>query len=90
MDENMNQIPEQETETTDAFLDGWDGEAEAAADQPEVDAEPVETGEETLAEDPSESAETPGIEQRNSKPPRPFSSIIFFSSLFLTPAPQVI
>ena len=59
MDENMNQIPEQEPETTDAFLDGWDGEAEAAADQPEVDAEPVETGEETPAEDPSESAETP-------------------------------
>ena len=53
MDENMNQIPEQEPETTDAFLDGWDGEAEAAADQPEADAEPVETGRETLAEDPS-------------------------------------
>lgn len=59
MDENMNQIPEQEPETTDAFLDGWDGEAEAAADQPEVDAEPMETGEETPVEDPSESAETP-------------------------------
>ena len=59
MDENMNQIPEQEPETTDAFLDGWDGEAEAAADQPEVDAEPVETGEETPAEGADESAETP-------------------------------
>ena len=59
MDENMNQIPEQEPETTDAFLDGWDDEAEATADQPEVDAEPMETGEETPAEDPSESAETP-------------------------------
>ena len=59
LDESMNQIPEQETDTTDAFLEGWDGEADAAADQPEVDAEPVETGEETLAEDPSESAETP-------------------------------
>ena len=66
MDENMNQIPEQEPETTDAFLDGWDGEAEAAADQPEVDAEPVETGEETLAEDPSESAETP---EEGTEPP---------------------
>ena len=59
MDENMNQIPEQEPETTDAFLDGWDGEAEAAADQPEVDAEPMGGGEETPVEDPSESAETP-------------------------------
>ena len=59
MDENMNQIPEQEPETTDAFLDGWDGEAEAAADQPEVDAEPMGTGEEPPVEDPSESAETP-------------------------------
>lgn len=59
MDENMNQIPEQEPETTDAFLDGWDGEAEAAADQPEADAEPTETGEETPVEGPSESAETP-------------------------------
>lgn len=60
MDENMNQIPEQEPETTDAFLDGWDGEAEAAADQPEVDAEPMGGGEETPVEDPGESAETPG------------------------------
>mgnify|MGYP001635531010 CR=1 FL=1 len=59
MDENMNQIPEQEPETTDAFLDGWDGEAEAAADQPEVDAEPMGGGEEPPAEEPSESAETP-------------------------------
>ena len=66
MDENMNQIPEQEPETTDAFLDGWDGEAEAAADQPEVDAEPMETGEETPAEDPSESAETP---EEGTEPP---------------------
>lgn len=59
MDENMNQIPEQKPETTDAFLDGWDGEAEAAADQPEVDAEPMETGEETPAEGADESAQTP-------------------------------
>lgn len=59
MDENMNQIPEQEPETTDAFLDGWDGEAEAAADQPEVDAEPMGGGEETPVEDPSKSEETP-------------------------------
>ena len=66
MDENMNQIPEQEPETTDAFLDGWDGEAEAAADQPEVDAEPMETGEETPAEAPSESAETP---EEDTQPP---------------------
>lgn len=55
MDENMNQIPEQEPETTDAFLDGWDGEAEAAADQPEVDAEPMGGGKEP----PAEGAETP-------------------------------
>ena len=66
MDENMNQIPEQEPETTDAFLDGWDGEAEVTADQPEVDAEPMETGEKTPAEDPSESAET--LEE-GTKPP---------------------
>lgn len=59
MDENMNQIPEQEPETTDAFLDGWDGEAEAAADQPEVDAEPMGDGEEPPAEGADESAETP-------------------------------
>lgn len=59
MFENTNQIPEQEPETTDAFLDGWDGEAEAAADQPEVDVEPMETGEGTPVEAPSESAETP-------------------------------
>ena len=59
MDENMNQIPEQEPETTDAFLDGWDGEAEAAADQPEVDAEPMGGGEEPPAEGAGESAETP-------------------------------
>ena len=59
MDENMNQIPEQEPETTDAFLDGWDGDAETAADQPEADAEPMGTGEETPVEDPNESAETP-------------------------------
>lgn len=59
MDENMNQIPEQEPETTDAFLDGWDGEAEAAADQPEVDAEPMGGGEEPPAEGADESAETP-------------------------------
>lgn len=66
MDENMNQIPEQEPETTDAFLDGWDGEAEAAADQPEVDAEPMETGEGTPVEDPSESAQTP---EEDTEPP---------------------
>lgn len=66
MDENMNQIPEQEHETTDAFLDGWDGEAEAAADQPEVDAEPMETGEGTPAEGPSESAQTP---EEDTQPP---------------------
>ena len=66
MDENMNQIPEQEPETTDAFLDGWDGEAEAAADQPEADAEPMGTGEETPVEDPSESAETP---EEDTQPP---------------------
>lgn len=59
MDENMNQIPEQEPETTDAFLDGWDGEAEAAADQPEVDAEPMGGGEKPPAEGADESAETP-------------------------------
>lgn len=59
MFENTNQIPEQEPETTDAFLDGWDGEAEAAADQPEVDAEPMGGGEEPPAEDADESAETP-------------------------------
>ena len=59
MDENMNQIPEQEPETTDAFLDDWDGGAEMTADQPEETAEPMETGEETPAEEPSESAETP-------------------------------
>lgn len=66
MDENMNQIPEQEPETTDAFLDGWDGEAEAAADQPEETAEPMETGEETPVENPSESAETP---EEGTEPP---------------------
>lgn len=66
MDENMNQIPEQEPETTDAFLDGWDGEAEAAADQPEVDAEPMGGGEETPVEDPSKSAETP---EEGTEPP---------------------
>ena len=59
MDENMNQIPEQEPETTDAFLDDWDGGAEMMEDQPEETAEPTETGEETPVEDPSESAETP-------------------------------
>lgn len=59
MFENTNQIPEQEPETTDAFLDGWDGEAEAAADQPEVDAEPMGGGEEPPAEGADESAETP-------------------------------
>lgn len=59
MDENMNQIPEQEPETTDAFLDGWDGEAEAAADQPEVDAEPMGDGEKPPTEGADESAETP-------------------------------
>ena len=32
MDENMNQIPEQEPETADAFLDDWDGGAEMTAD----------------------------------------------------------
>ena len=66
MDENMNQIPEQEPETTDAFLDDWDGGAEMMADQPEETAEPMETGEETLAEDPSESAETP---EEDTEPP---------------------
>ena len=59
MDENMNQIPEQEPDTTDAFLDDWDGGGELTADQPEETAEPMETGEETPVEDPSESAETP-------------------------------
>lgn len=59
MDENMNQIPEQEPETTDAFLDDWEGGAEMTADQPEETAEPMEAGEETPVEDPSESAETP-------------------------------
>ena len=66
MDENMNQIPEQEPETTDAFLDDWDGGAEMAADQPEETAEPMETGEETPAEGPSESAETP---EEGTEPP---------------------
>lgn len=66
MDENMNQIPEQEPETTDAFLDGWDGEAEAAADQTEADAEPMGGGEETPVEDSSESAETP---EEGTQPP---------------------
>lgn len=66
MDENMNQIPEQEPETTDAFLDDWEGGAEMTADQPEVDAEPMETGEETPVEDPSESAETP---EEGTEPP---------------------
>lgn len=66
MDENMNQIPEQEHETTDAFLDGWDGEAEAAADQPEVDAEPMGGGEEPPAEGADESAETP---EEDTQPP---------------------
>ena len=59
MDENMNQIPEQEPETTDAFLDDWDGGAEMMADQPEETAELMETGEETPVKDPSESVETP-------------------------------
>ena len=59
MFENTNQIPEQKPETTDAFLDDWDGGAEMTADQPEETAEPMETGEETPVEDPSESAETP-------------------------------
>ena len=59
MFENTTQIPEQEPETTDAFLDGWDGEAEAAADQPEVDAETMGGGEEPPAEGADESAETP-------------------------------
>ena len=43
MDENMNQISEQEPETTDAFLDDWDGGAELTADQPEETAEPNST-----------------------------------------------
>lgn len=59
MDENMNQIPEQEPETTDAFLDGWDGEAEAAADQPEADAEPMGGGEKPPTDGAGESAQTP-------------------------------
>ena len=59
MDENMNQIPEQEPETTDAFLDDWEGGVELTADQPEVDAEPMGGGVESPVEDPSESAETP-------------------------------
>lgn len=59
MDENTNQITEQEPETTDAFLDGWDGEAEVTADQPETDAEPMDGGEESSAEGAGESAETP-------------------------------
>ena len=59
MDENMNQIPEQEPETTDAFLDGWDGEAEAAADQPEVDAEPMGGGKKPPTDGAGESAQTP-------------------------------
>ena len=66
MDENMNQIPEQEPETTDAFLDDWDGGAEMMADQPEETAEPMETGEETPVEAPSESAETP---EEDTEPP---------------------
>ena len=66
MDENMNQIPEQEPETTDAFLDDWDGSGELTADQPEETAEPVETGEETPVEDPSESAQTP---EEGTEPP---------------------
>lgn len=66
MEENMNQIPEQEPETTDAFLDDWDGGAEMMADQPDETAEPVETGEETPADDPSESAETP---EEDTEPP---------------------
>ena len=66
MDENMNQIPEQEPDTTDAFLDDWDGGGELTADQPEETAEPMETGEETPVEDPSESAETP---EEDTEPP---------------------
>lgn len=66
MFENTNQIPEQEPETTDAFLDGWDDEAEATADQPEADAEPMGGGEEPPVEDPSESAETP---EEGTEPP---------------------
>ena len=66
MDENMNQIPEQEPETTDAFLDDWDGGGEMTADQPEETAEPVETGEEPPVEDPSESAQTP---EEGTEPP---------------------
>ena len=66
MDENMNQIPEQEPETTDAFLDDWDVGADMMADQPEETAEPMETGEETPVEDPSESAETP---EEDTEPP---------------------
>lgn len=59
MSENMDQTLEQEPETTDAFLDGWDGEAEVTADQPETDAEPMDGGEEPPAEGAGESAETP-------------------------------
>ena len=66
MDENMNQIPEQEPETTDAFLDDWDGGADMTADQPKETAEPMETGEETPVENPSESAETP---EEGTEPP---------------------
>ncbi len=66
MDENMNQIPEQEPETTDAFLDDWDGGGEMTADQPEETAEPMETGEEPPVEDHSESAQTP---EEGTEPP---------------------
>lgn len=59
MSENMDQTLEQEPETTDAFLDGWDGEAEVTADQPETDAELMGGGEEPPAEGAGESAETP-------------------------------
>lgn len=66
MDENMNLPPEQETETTDAFLEDWDGEAEVTADQPETDTEPMDGSEETSAESAGESAETP---ENGTEPP---------------------
>ena len=67
MDEMMNQTTEQEPETTDFFMEGWDGTDEAEADQPLAETEPTEEGGEPSAEGEGESAETP--EQPPETPP---------------------
>ena len=67
MDEMMNQPTEQEPETTDFFMEGWDGTDETAADQPPAETEPVNGEETSSTEEVSESAETP--EQPPETPP---------------------